>query len=642
MSADASAYKINLTFGKYKGFSLGYVHDTNPSYLRWLTTAESLPSYWINLATQVLEKKDITSLIPTTKIAGKSSVSAPSKASVSILNKTTLKVNFEYNPEMLARFKFEIDGRKWNNEEKHWEIPSVQILKLVDLFGGTSNLTVDDATKKVWQEETSRKNDLNSIRSKEDSEKIAETLSHKLKMPLFNYQNVAVEFVDRAGGRAMIADDIGLGKTITSIAFAMMKGYKTLIVCPKSVVPHWMNEVKKFTDKLAVQWVSEGRLGRSDAMFQIINYDIVKNHFEELNKMKFDLLICDEATLLKNRNTLRAKSLLGSYKERKKYPGVKVPYCIFLTGTPVLNRPIEAFHLLSYLDKERFNNFYHFVERYGGWQGLEAHNLDDLHERTKDLIIRRLKKEVKNELPDKQRNDLYIEMTPSDLKEYDTHLATLFRKWRQLGKPTVAEMPAIQKFLITKKMPRAIEMIDELLEAGRGIMIFSVYIDPLIFLKKHYGNTAAMLYGQMNSKDRQKSIDDLSSGKAKVGLFSLGAGSMGIDGIQKQIDTVLFLDQWWVPAIHEQAEGRCHRTGQNNKVQVYYLICENTIDEMMREILTEKQKIIDMVIDGKLISIARDKSFFKEFVQKLAMKKRLDKKINVSDIEDDLEYKIDS
>jgi len=328
-------------------------------------------------------------------------------------------------------------------------------------------------------------------------------------------------------------------------------------------------------------------------------------------------LVCDEATFLKNRQTIRAKSVLGSWKERRKYPGIKTKYSIFLTGTPVMSRPIEAFSLLNFLDKDRFNNFYHFVERYGGWKGDAPRNLQDLHDRTKDLVIRRKKDEVLKELPKKQRNDLYVELTKDEKKEYQALLKEVFGKWKMDGKPSVTHMPKLQAFLIQKKMPRLIEMIDEFLDNDRSILIFSCYIQPLKFLLEHYGNKAAILTGEMNRNQRQETIDKLTNGEAKVGLFSIRAAGMGIDGLQKIIDTVVFLDMDWVPANHEQAEDRTHRIGQTNQVQAYYMICEESIDEYMRDILKDKQQIADLIVDGALVTPDSNKSFFREFVRRI-------------------------
>jgi SWI/SNF-related matrix-associated actin-dependent regulator 1 of chromatin subfamily A len=365
--------------------------------------------------------------------------------------------------------------------------------------------------------------------------------------------------------------------------------------------------------------------------FHIVHYDAVAKVAAELRKQEFDLLVCDEATYLKNRQTIRAKSVLGSYKERRKYPGIKTKYCLFLTGTPVMSRPIEAFALLNFLDKERFNNFFHFTQRYGGWKGDAPRNLQDLHDRTKDLVIRRKKEQILTELPAKQRNDLYVELTKDEQKQYKELLREVFGKWK-VEKPSIGHMPKLQAFLIEKKMPRLVEMIDEFLDNDKPILIFSNYIAPLKFLEEHYGDKSAILTGEMNSKERQKSIDRLTNGEAKVGLFSLMAAGMGIDGLQKQIDTVVFLNCDWVPANHEQAEDRTHRIGQKSQVQVYYMLCADTIDEYMRDILKEKQQVADLVVDGALVTPERSKSYFKEFVSKISQVYKED--ISTKNIED--------
>ena len=610
-----SSYEIIITFGKYKGYSLGFIADTEPAYLRWISQTISMPQRWRDASKAVLEGADVSSFALPKSFYGRT----PNCEAI-FLKKDTILVKFEYDAELLARFKLAIDGRKWNSDYKGWEIPAVQILKLVEFFGGTENIRGDEKVKELYHQEKKRKEDLDVIRAKETSNIDIPTI-----LPLFPYQKTAVEFAERAGGRVMIADQVGLGKTATSIGYAVRNKFKTIVVCPKSAIPVWMHEVKKFTGKNAVCWVSEGRLGRSDAQFQILNYDIVDKHLKEINTLGFDLLVCDEATYLKNRTTKRSKIILGYWKKRKEFPGIKAEHCFFLTGTPVLNRPVEAYHLLNHLDKNRFNNFYSFIQRYGGWRGSVPRNLDELHERTKELVIRRVWEEVATELPEKQRNDLYIEMSPGDMKEYNEHLNKLFRRWRQLGKPTVAEMPAIQRFLLRKKMPRAIEMIDELLGADQGVLVYSTYIEPLRFLKKHYKEKAALYYGGLSTEERESNKELVASGKVPIGLFSIGAGAMSINGLQHQIHTVIFLDRWWVPAVHQQAEGRVYRRGQKQKVQIYYLMCEGTLDEYMQELLEEKMKMIEQVVDGRVLAIgSANKSFFKDFVRKLKTTYNLD------------------
>ncbi len=611
-----SAEHVVFTWGRFKGHSLAHAARSVPSYLEWMSKQVGLPEQWRTAAAKTLLGEDVSELdLPRTSNPAFSANNIPQpstgKVEVILIDKKTAAIIMPYDKQLLARFKYEIDGRKWNNDEKHWEFPMVHLAKVFTVF---SNIKCTQAVLDKVDELKSRRQDLDTIRSQEDTEFTITGMT----LELYPYQKIGVQFVDRAGGRCLIADAPGLGKTAQAIGYAQLHNLKTIIVCPLSVVINWQREILKFTGKKSTIWDSKGYEGSLKNNFHIIHYDAVSKAAQWLREQNFDLLVCDEATYLKNRQTIRAKSILGSWKERRKYPGVKTKYSIFLTGTPVMSRPIEAFSLLNFLDKDRFNNFYHFVERYGGWKGETPRNLQDLHDRTKDLVIRRKKDEVLTELPKKQRNDLYVELSKDEQKEYGKLLQEVFGKWKMDGKPSVQHMPKLQGFLIDKKLPRAIEMIDEFLDNDRSILIFSNYLAPLKFLANHYGDKAALLTGEMKRDDRQASIDRLTSGQAKVGCFSVTAAGMGIDGLQKVIDTVVFLNCDWIPATHEQAEDRTHRIGQTAQVQVYYMICPDTIDEYMRDILKEKQQIVDLIVDGALVTPANNKSFFKEFVRRIS------------------------
>jgi SWI/SNF-related matrix-associated actin-dependent regulator 1 of chromatin subfamily A len=574
-----------------------------------------IPEVWKEAAELTLRGEDISHLKIAKANSAASTTNTPTSTSTAVSihlkDSKTAVVVMPYNQALMARFKYEIDGRKWNGDEKWWEFPAVHLPKAFSVFG-ESNIKCDDKVLKLLEKLKNRREDLDEIRVQDDIGISIEGM----QLQLYPYQRVGVKFIERADGRCLVADAPGLGKTAQAIGYAQYKNLKTIVVCPLSVVVNWQREIKKFTGKDATIWDAKHYYGKLNAQFHIVHYDAVSKVIGELRKQEFDLLVCDEATYLKNRQTIRAKSILGSYKERRKYPGIKTKYCIFLTGTPVMSRPIEAFALLNFLDKERFNNFFHFTQRYGGWKGDAPRNLQDLHDRTKDLVIRRKKEQILTELPAKQRNDLYVELTKTEQKQYKELLREVFGKWK-VEKPSIGHMPKLQGFLIEKKLPRLIEMVDEFLDNDKPILIFSNYIAPLKMLSEHYGDKSAILTGEMNVKERQKTIDRLTNGEAKVGLFSLMAAGMGIDGLQKQIDTVVFLSLDWVPANHEQAEDRTHRIGQKGQVQVYYMLCADTIDEYMRDILKEKQQIADLVVDGALVTPEKSKSYFKEFVKKI-------------------------
>jgi len=669
---------VVFTWGKHSGKTLGTVLRSDPQYLQWIVKTPAIPANWSLAAKRVLSNEDIIDIsLPKVKMSEKSTTQTPIMDKPIIVDLVSAKTAFAhipYNKLLMEQFKYEIDGRKWNADEKHWEFPAVHLPKMKKTF---PTARFSEKAEKLLSKLQERRNDLDEIRQKEDDSEYAKQFNNiihvgkilnwnelntnlqkmliefefegkrkkfteeqfiqflekneytldiegnickntgVLKLPLYGYQVIGTKFIDRAGGRCLIADAPGLGKTVQAIAYAQLHNLKTLIVCPLSVVVNWQREIKKFTGKDSTIWDSKGYVGIVESQFHITHYDAVSKNSEWLRKQEFDLLVCDEATYLKNRQTIRAKSILGSWKERRKFPGVKTKYVIFLTGTPVMSRPVEAFSLLNFLDKERFNNFYHFVQRYGGWKGQQPINLQDLHDRTKDLVIRRKKDQVLKEMPQKQRNDVYVELSKTEKKEYNELLKEMFGKWKMEGKPSVQHMPKLQGFLIEKKLPRLIEMIDEFIDNDRSILIFSCYIKPLKQLLEHYKDSAALLTGEMNKVERQQSIDRLTKREAKVGLFSLRAAGMGIDGLQHVMDTVVFIDMGWLPAEHEQAEDRTHRIGQKNQVQAYYMVCENTIDEYMREILKEKQNIADMIVDGALVTPERNKSMFRELVKRI-------------------------
>jgi SWI/SNF-related matrix-associated actin-dependent regulator 1 of chromatin subfamily A len=606
MTIHPSAYNVFFSFGKFNGRSLGEVCNSNRSYLEWMAGADGLPKIWKERCAKVLLGEAIEADGPENPNA------VPTGAQFVALKNGKIAVTFDFDKSVIARFKDTIDAKKWNKDDpanKYWEVAAEQLPKLVEFFGGPKNIVADDESKRRYKKEIERRADLDVIRAKEDSDIVIPT-----KLELYPYQKVGVEFVDRAAGRALIADQMGLGKTAEAIGYAVYKNLKTLIICPKSVKLNWVREILQFAGKSTCVWSTQGKEGRTNAQFHVVNYDSVAKLFPKLKALEFDLLVCDEATALKNYRTERTKTIFGNWKQRKKYPGFKTKHVILLTGTPILNRTMEAFTLLSFLDKNRFNNPLHFKLRYDG------QNLDELYDRTKDLVIRRLKSQVANEIPPKQRFDLVVELTDAENKAYMKHLGELFKKWRISGRPSASQMPALRNFLFELKYPRIIEFTDEMLDSGRPVLIFTIHQEHAYRIAKHYQGLSGVITGNENIKERQRVIDSLKAGESKVGVFTIGAGGMGIDGLQHTMDAVLFVDRAWVPALHEQAEDRVHRKGQSGQVQVWYMTAQGTYDEDMAEVLLEKQKIIEKAVDGKEFDVVQNKSMFKEVLRRISQK----------------------
>jgi len=613
-----SAELVLINFGKYNGYSLSYVCRVSPTYLQWVASDSTLPEIWKTAAQKSLAGEDISDLdLPRKKESSytRSSVPKSTVAKIYFVSKKIAAIEMSFDRSKMEQFKFEIDGRAWNAEEKRWEFPIPHLPKVFEVFNDWE-IKCDQNVIDVKNSLVAHREALDTIRQKEDTD----FATGDLLLPLYPFQSVGVEFVNQAGGRALIADQPGLGKTVQAIAYARLHKLRTLVVCPLSVVVNWKKEIAKFTGLSVCIWSSDGHEGRTNAQFHLCHYDSVRKISDQLYEQKYDLLVCDEAVLLKNRKTLRTKNILGDWKQRKKYPGIQTKHCLFLTGTPILSRPIEIFTLLNFLDKQRFSNFFHFVQRYGGWKGEPAKNLLDLHERTKDLVIRRLKVDVLPELPPKLPPiDLYIELTPSERKEYNQLLQDLFGRWKLDQKPSIGTMSTLQLWLTEKKLPRVIELIDEYIDSDLSILIYSSFKEPLRRLKEHYGDNSVLYTGDVTNKDERERLKmKLVNKEAKIGLFTLGAGGMGIDGLQHAIHNVVFLNFDWVPASHSQATDRIHRIGQIEKVQAYYIMVENSIDDAMKETIREKEKIVDIAVDGQLLAPVRKTSFFRDFVRRLS------------------------
>jgi SWI/SNF-related matrix-associated actin-dependent regulator 1 of chromatin subfamily A len=607
MAIHASAFAVKLSFGKYSGKSLGEIYHLDKSYLKWIASTDTIPQIWRDRCLLTLEGKEI----PNTPVP--STLTGHEKAEFIAGKNKKVYVTFPYNEVLIERFKYEIDAKQWNKEEKRWEVAAAQLPKLVEFFGGKTKINPDETVKQWYQEEIERRKALDEIRNQTDSDVNVKTL-----VPLFPYQRVAIEFFDRANGRVLCADQMGTGKTLMAIAYAIHKNAKTLIICPKSVKFNWAREILRFAGKTSCIWDGKGvEAGHKNANFHIINYDNVVKHIKYFREAGFDLLVCDEATYLKNYQSTRTKVIFGKWNERKKYPGIKTKYVLLLTGTPILNRTEEAFTLLSFLSKDRFNNPKHFRMRYGKDEFGNPQNLDELYHRTQDLVIRRLKSQVDKELPPKQRFDLMVEMTTTEAKAYNKKLEELFKKWKLLGNPSAAHMPAIRHLLFEYKWPRITEFIDEMLDSERSLLVFAIHPAHVHKIKEKYGDVCRVIDGTTSSKDREAAIADLKAGKAKLGAFTMNATGMGIDGLQETIDAALFVDRWFVPAIHEQAEDRIHRRGQKKQVQIWYMTVENTIDQIMASILAEKQQIIDQAVDGAIFDRTMSKSIFKEVVRQI-------------------------
>lgn len=435
-----------------------------------------------------------------------------------------------------------------------------------------------------------------------------------LKKEMYPYQKVGTEFLVASGGRAIIADAPGLGKTIQALAYIKHQGHKrVLVVAPASVKFAWKVEIEKWTRLSCVVIDSKTDIARidPDVNLWIINYDILKKHYDQLTKIRFDCMIGDECQLIKSNSALRTKAFRAISRN--------IAEVILLSGTPLLSRPSELFTLLNIIDQKTWTNLYDFYRRYcdahqtrWGMDVSGASNIEELHARIKRYFIRRDKTEVLKELPPKTFIDMPVELSPEYDKKYTAaanNFAQYLRQYtgkqprdiaRALAAEKLTQLNVLRMLNSMGKLETAIELIESVVDAGEKVLVFSSFLEPLRVLQSHFKDKAVVLTGETPVRERQFVVEQFQN-NPNVKVFLGGIKSAGMGITLTAASNVIFLDYSWNPADHQQAQDRVHRPGQFAKsVNIYQLYAMDTIDEDLKKMLEHKQDIFETVIEGKV------------------------------------------
>ncbi len=461
-----------------------------------------------------------------------------------------------------------------------------------------------------------------------DFEKYNKILKKQNKA-LYKHQEEGIKFLLSRNGN-ILADDMGLGKSLQSIIAALESGANNiLVVCPSAVKINWKREINTFCDDVTIV---EGRKW-SKAKFTIINYDILKNfhtlgdgkkkeitdpvleYNRQLVNAKFDLAIIDEAHYLKNNKSIRGEIMVDltvNYNVEKVW---------LLTGTPIANRPMDFFNLLKIIKSPIADNWQYFATRYCDarkmfrtlkngrkkqiWLTDGASNLDELAAKTKNLILRRLKENVLD-MPDKIVTPVYHQLSDKGWDEYnrlwDDYLEKRkVEKKRGSVQKDLVELILLRKFIAMEAIPQTIEMVENILETGKKVIIFTSFTDELNELSEHFGKICVTHNGPMNDKEKQRSVDSFQNND-KIKVFIGNIKSAGVGITLTKANFVVFNSFDWVPGSNEQAEDRAYRIGQNSNVNIYYQQFEDTISTRMWETLRTKKDIISTIIGDKQLS----------------------------------------
>lgn len=460
--------------------------------------------------------------------------------------------------------------------------------------------------------------------------KIAENIKQKekssiklknVKGELYDFQKIGVEFFDNNDGNAILADQMGAGKTAQAISYAAHKGFeKILVICPASLKYNWAKEVKKWTHLSSVVLKSsmikkEGETTEVLKMIQennviIINYDSLRKFLDLFCSLRWDIMIVDECHMIKSNTAQRTKYV----KELAR----RVPRKILLSGTPMLSRPVELFNSLHMMDPKTWNNYYSYTRRYcGGYNsrwGYDvsgATNIEELRDKISRYFLRRTKEEVLKDLPPKQFSDIEVDLSVEDRFKYDlamedfkSYLTDVKKKKdedveRSLAAENLVRVNELRTIASKGKIDAAIELIQNIIESGEKVLVFSNFNDPLEKMHNHFKLNSFLLTGKTDEFIRQTMVDEFQSNPEKK-IFFGGIKSAGVGITLTAASNVIFLDYSWLPSDHAQAMDRAHRIGTKaESINVYQLIANDTIDQYVKEVLEEKQEIFDKLFNGK-------------------------------------------
>lgn len=495
--------------------------------------------------------------------------------------------------DMLEKIKT-LNGRIYNSLTKKWEVPNVEINR---------------KKLKNW----GFKLDLEKEIKKEQKEDIKKYLN-KNTLP---YQKAGVQFIFNKNGRALLADDMGIGKTLQAISYIQfVKKFPVLIVCPATLKLNWESEILKWT-KLNNIYIVNGRSNtiplRSNII--IINYDIIQNYIEQIKNLNIKIMICDESHFLKSPKTKRTKAI--------KKTGKNIKQIIALTGTPILNKPIEIFTTLNLLRPDLFPSYFRFAQRYCdpkhngfGMTYNGATNIEELHEiLTKEVMIRRLKKDVLKDLPEKLISIIPIEIdNKNEYKKAENDFSSwlLEREKKVVRVEALTKIEKLKQLAIEGKLKQVEEWISNVLEETNKLVIMCTHHFTIDYLIEKFKNISVKLDGRNSQKEKNESVKKFQEDE-KIKLFIGNMKAAGVGITLTAADKLAFIELGWNPSEHDQASDRIHRIGQKNSCNIYYIIAKNTIEEDIMTLIDDKRKIIDAVHDGK---ITEDENLLNKLLEK--------------------------
>ncbi|MDZ4122426.1 MAG: DEAD/DEAH box helicase, partial [Candidatus Cloacimonadaceae bacterium] len=459
-------------------------------------------------------------------------------------------------------------------------------------------------------------------------------LPHYLMAVMRSYQKAGfawLKMLENYRLNGILADEMGLGKTLQALSLIADSPDDSisLVICPKTLLYNWAAEIEKFHTNIPYLIVEGDRASRSELIrnpnvrLLIISYSIATNDIDELLKLQFNWIILDEAQNIKNVSTMRSTAI-------KK---LKARHKVALSGTPIENKLTEIWSIFDFLMPGYLGTLNRFKKEFS--PDLED-SASRLHRYVAPFLLRRTKKEVLLELPDKQEQVSWCKLTPVQEKLYlqiieqvkkqlfkpestemnYIHILSALTKLRQIcNHPSLISADIKSEAEVSSKLEQLLELVNEAIQSGHKILVFSQFVQMLKIIRKAFDEKGlANAYMDGQTKERMSEVQRFNQDKdLKLFLISLKTGGVGLN--LTAADTVILFDPWWNPMIENQAIDRTHRIGQTRKVQVIRLITKGTVEEKIIALQHSKLDLFKNIVeDGqqllKTISIDDMKGLF--------------------------------
>ncbi|SFR97754.1 DEAD/DEAH box helicase [Anaeromicropila populeti] len=510
------------------------------------------------------------------------------------------------------------------SEEGQVNLPAYQAVYLDQLLNEYDAL--------YWERTTAYESLLKGIlEPKEINLEVPETITATLRP----YQIVGYNWLKTLADNQLagiLADDMGLGKTLQTITYiaAYLKEAPDklhfLVVSPTSLVYNWQEEFEKFAPSIKTiiaEGTPEERAAQIHSILDndviITSYPLIRRDIDLYQQYSFHTMFIDEAQFIKNPSSQNAQSA-------KK---VAAKHKFALTGTPIENSLSELWSLFDFIMPNYLYTHAQFVENYEKpimKEGDKA-TLEDLGKHIQPFILRRMKKDVLKELPDKIEMKMMAEMTPEQSKVYYAYLESMKQQLSMEINKNGFEKSRIQILAaLTRlrqicchpatfienfegesgKLNLLTEVVSEILENGHRILVFSQFTSMLEIISNELKRQEIdyfYLSGKTKPKERKDYVNRFNDGEGSVFLISLKAGGTGLNLVGA--DVVIHYDPWWNPAVEEQATDRAYRIGQEKSVQVLKLLTKNTIEEKIDRLQKKKKQLSNSVIQAKEIFISQ-------------------------------------